>query len=228
MIVPTDLEYFISFEKQDFDKRYQRLRDTGCMMMRTCPTNQMYRDHQARQGLVSPGESDSIYRVIVLRQMYDCDHLAKLGLEDWPDYHYDTEPKVWHEAPMAIIRHAFIGLSSLRTKKIPPDVLDGLRQLQYLYSQEPNFVKTSGSFPNVLTLLSYGEIKKRYFEKHHDNGKKLRREEDDSEISLPGSKRICLIEDHQTRAVIDWLLLLPPHRTISIKNAQPPYLENKI
>lgn len=81
LIVPTDLEYFISFEKQDFDKRYQRLRDTGCAMQITCPTKQMYRDHQTRQGLVPAGESGGLYRVIVLRPMYDSDHPVKLALK---------------------------------------------------------------------------------------------------------------------------------------------------
>lgn len=119
---------------------------------------------------------------------------------------------------MAIIRHAFIGLSSLR-RKIPPDVLDGLRQLQHLYSQDPYRVKTNGHYPEITTLLSYYEIKKRFDEEQSDNKKRPRREEDDSGISLPGSKPTCLIEDHQRRAVIDWLQLLPPNRTMSTKNA---------
>lgn len=199
MVVPTDLEYFISFEKQDYEKRCQRLRETHCLMMRSCPTSQMYRDHQVRQGLVSPKEPGGLYRIIVLQRMYDSVRLAQFGVKDWPEFPYDTKARIWHGAPMATIRQAFIGLASLRVKEIPPDIINSLRQLQYLYSCEPTDVT---DIPKALTMLSFDHIMEGCDEEHHDNKKTPWNDENDSETSLPESKRACLIEDYKTQAVI--------------------------
>lgn len=201
MIVPTDLEYFISFEKRDYEKRCQRLRETHCLMMRNCPTSQMYRDHQVRQGLVSPNEPGGLYRIIVLERMYDSVRLAQFGVKDWPEHPYDTKARIWHGAPMAIIRQAFIGLASLRVKEIPPDVTGSLRQLQYLYCCEPSDVI---DIPKALTMLSFDHIRERCDEEHRNNKKRPWNDENGSETSLPNSKRACLIEDHKTQDVINW------------------------
>lgn len=49
--LPTDLNYFLNYERQDRKRRRKLGRRTGTIPARMCPTTQAYQDHQIYQEL---------------------------------------------------------------------------------------------------------------------------------------------------------------------------------
>ncbi|EON69692.1 hypothetical protein W97_08952 [Coniosporium apollinis CBS 100218] len=111
IFLPSDLRYFIDFEKEDFRCRESRARDTGSIPKRTCPTPQMYLEHQIRNGIVK--EQEGTLGGLYLRYtLYD--YFPRLGQSSaWiPGLRPFQEPESWHGAPMAAIWRASLILGN--------------------------------------------------------------------------------------------------------------------
>lgn len=132
MFLPTDLEYFLEYERQDQKRRRQIARRTGTMPTRMCPTAQTYQEYQMNHG-VQGAESGGLYTRIVIYDLY----------QQWPGRH-PFRPglsefgatKSWTGSPMASLHRAVVMLRKLNLSGIPREIRDGLRELQDLYSEE--------------------------------------------------------------------------------------------
>lgn len=122
-IVPDDLQYFINFELQDYERR-RRAALAGAQLTRTCPTLCDYLEHSMKLGKVSPTEIGGLYRRVVLKPFQPMIPLSLF-----------TEPKPWHGAPLAIIRRAFTALGTVRINQWPSDLLSSLNELRALYNR---------------------------------------------------------------------------------------------
>lgn len=122
--VPSDLEFFISYEKQNFEWRCTQAAH-GVAQPRRCPTAMEYRDYQVGLGLIQSEAQAGFYCRIILDNFQP--YVAPSTYEPL---------KIWYGAPMAAIRRAIIALGSLNSCKIPPTIRDKLRTLQDLYSRD--------------------------------------------------------------------------------------------
>jgi hypothetical protein len=64
--LPTDLEYFLNYERQDRKRRRRLGCRTGTIPARICPTAQAYQDHQIHQ-MVAGAELGGLYTRIVIK-----------------------------------------------------------------------------------------------------------------------------------------------------------------
>jgi hypothetical protein len=124
VFVPSDLEFFISYEKQNFEER-QILATRGAAQPRRCPTAVEYRDYQIALDLIQSDANGGFYRRVIL------DNLQPNVLSS-----IYMPLKIWYGAPMAAIRRAFIALGSISASKIPSNVREQLRTLQDLYARD--------------------------------------------------------------------------------------------
>ena len=118
---PTDLEYFLEFERKDFERRQQLQEETGQWPVRAVPRAQDYLHHQAH--IVGSGTVGGLYRRMFLRPLAG---ISAIG-ED-PRY----PPKSWHGCPLASLTRAFHSLGS-QAHLFPPEIRQNLRDLQDLY-----------------------------------------------------------------------------------------------
>jgi hypothetical protein len=115
---PSDLAYFIQFEEEDFERRVEAGRN-GELVPRTCPTSATYEAHQ--EALVPADSCGGLYRRVTFRLF----HI--------PMFHASASPpKVWHGAPLAAIRRAWLCLGSLDAEEMGED-LANLMKLRTLY-----------------------------------------------------------------------------------------------
>jgi hypothetical protein len=133
IILPSDLQYFIDHEKRDFEKRCQQA-EQGIDQPRSVPSRETYYEHQRKQGVLSEAAGFGLYKYILLR----VDHYS-----EWPastplsaEANSQITPRPWHGAPVAMIRRAFIALSSTRTWYIPREIIDQLQVLRDLYGRQ--------------------------------------------------------------------------------------------
>ena len=106
IIVPTDLEFFVEFEKANYDYRVQQARLGIASPRRKCPSANDYQRHQATTGDI-PSDGLGLYSGIILTDF--------LGTVERPV----LDPRPWHGEPVHMIRRAFSGLSSLNYRNIP-------------------------------------------------------------------------------------------------------------
>lgn len=125
VFLPSDVSFFIHFEEEDYRRRCA-LAEQGITASRDCPTASMYRDHQAKVGLVSPDAAGGLYKRVIFKAFQPY----------LPQSVFNAE-KVWHGAPMAALRRAFFALGSIRVEAFGPQLRDDLRILQDLYAREP-------------------------------------------------------------------------------------------
>jgi len=132
VFLPSDLQYFIDFEKADYKTREQILHEKGFARRRTCPTAEDYETHlRATQHLTGGVGFGGLYHVYILRRYF-----GKYGNQPWMPGRDPTGPKQWHGAPMAAIRRGLSALGGM-VCQIPPHERHQLRELQDLYSLEP-------------------------------------------------------------------------------------------
>lgn len=122
---PTDLQYFIDFEEQDFEWRRNQHRGRGPWSARTVPNAQNYLQHQA--AIVPPSAVGGLYRRMFL---YPRSVNNQTIIGEGPD----RPPKQWHGCPLAALAMAFHSLGS-QSHLFPDDIKQQLRHLKDLYGR---------------------------------------------------------------------------------------------
>jgi len=131
---PSDLQYFINFEKSDFDRRKRLYQNNGRLPARTAPMPQDYRQFQIANTSIAETSIGGLYRRLVLRD-YMQSRLFPIPLSQLylrtGELH---QPAEWHGDPMAALGQAFHALSSVSTViEIPRPIRTTLQELLNLY-----------------------------------------------------------------------------------------------
>ncbi|KAJ5359985.1 hypothetical protein N7517_009176, partial [Penicillium concentricum] len=131
VFVPTDIQYFIDFERRDRARREQIATDTAVplsALSRQVPTSADYKQHEIDSNQISPTAIGGRYNRVFLKQFLHNGQIP--GIEKT----FST-PKEWHGAPLASIRRAFAALASPRFFIIVDagthHMLEELRQLYF-------------------------------------------------------------------------------------------------
>ncbi|KAK4994801.1 hypothetical protein LTR66_005242 [Elasticomyces elasticus] len=122
---PSDLQFFIDFEEQDFQRRAREARMGRLVPARICPTAQAYNDHQIDMRVVTDNTCGGLYQRYMLH-----DYLSTILPRD-PNT--TLALKSWHGAPMASLRRTFQIYGDPLSGAIPVDQRELLRKLQDLY-----------------------------------------------------------------------------------------------
>ena len=117
---PSDLVYFIQFEEEDFERRVEAGRN-GERVPRKCPTATTYKAHQA--ALVPADSRGGLYKRVTFRPFLS------------PFLSLPNSTMVWHGAPLATIRRAFLCLGSIDAGAMGEDRTN-LLKLQDLYRRD--------------------------------------------------------------------------------------------
>ncbi|KUM56278.1 hypothetical protein ACN42_g10940 [Penicillium freii] len=128
---PTDIQYFIDFERRDRARREQIATDPAVpisALSRQVPTSADYRQHEIDSNQISPTAIGGRYNRVFLKQF------LHNGLIPGIEKTFST-PKEWHGAPLASIRRTFAALASPRFFIIVDagtcHMLEELRQLYF-------------------------------------------------------------------------------------------------
>lgn len=131
---PSDLQFFIDFERQDYERRGRWARNGYDTPTRVCPSAGQY----------ETGRSP-LYNRIVLQN-----YLPRLGSET-SDMTGLLPPRSWHGSPMAALMRAFLILGSpVLAGAIPQEQRALLRELQDLYLR-PSPVRQSAESSATIT-----------------------------------------------------------------------------
>lgn len=146
VFLPTDLKFFIDWEKKDFARRQTILEQQNTTPARIFPDEEDYEKHMrftrkvtdpddglCRGGLYDRLVLDGNMFPPVLREAY-----RTMGLEVIPGPH-PQGPKRWHGAPMAAISRGFL-VTGAAWMRLPEKQWTQLRELQLLYSKEPSLL----------------------------------------------------------------------------------------
>ena len=117
VLVPTDLDFFLHFEREDFERRKEVFNTTGSRPGRICPSPLQYQQYQEQW--LEEGACGGLYTSYVLRHNL---------------YRLEGYPKSWHGDPMVALDKAFKALV-LSSTAFPPDVKNPLRDLLELYDK---------------------------------------------------------------------------------------------
>ncbi|CAD6586678.1 MAG: hypothetical protein ASARMPREDX12_002488 [Alectoria sarmentosa] len=127
VFIPTDLQYFLDFERRDYKRRREMLTTTGAYTVRVSPSPGQYLQHQHKE--VEEDAHGGLYTCYVLRH-----YMGRMpGMSQMrPGLSPYTEPKTWHGDPMAALSKAFkaVGMTPLA---FPADVRNKLMELSILY-----------------------------------------------------------------------------------------------
>ncbi|KAH0829869.1 hypothetical protein FOPE_10704 [Fonsecaea pedrosoi] len=130
----TELEYFIDFERQDYQNQIDTAQQQGDIPPRMVPTPQMYSEYLKRQELVSSHAVGGLYRRYTMQDFFpDCCVI--------PGSDHFKEPGLWCGAPMAALRRIF----QIIGDRIPESQLDQLWTLHKLYAREVTHMKLHDS-----------------------------------------------------------------------------------
>lgn len=118
VFLPVDLEWFLDFERVDFEEREELLRQ-GKPRPRAVPTGDMYRAHLAKKGLLDesfdlrcPGGAYEVY----LRGDFLSSPWERLRNPKLERLGY-MRTKIWHGSPTAMLLHASRVLSCVNLGK---------------------------------------------------------------------------------------------------------------
>jgi len=146
--LPTDLKYFLNYERQDRKRRRKLGRRTGTIPGRMCPTAQTYQDHQRRQGVEGAGLG-GLYTRIVINDFLP-EYPGRAPFQPGPSEYGATKP--WTGSPMASLQRAVLMLRKLNLYGIPREIRDDLRQLQDAYSEALNLDSSDTSSQGSIEL----------------------------------------------------------------------------
>ena len=121
VFAPSDIHYFIDFERRDQRRRKRWARQKGEVPQRLCPTAAQYRSHQIKVGIIDEQTKGGLYARYMLRT-----YLTP-GTGPFPG------PVAWCGAPSAALRRAFIPLGGALRRMYPQNVKSSLVELQDLY-----------------------------------------------------------------------------------------------
>lgn len=150
-LVPVDLEYFIEYERSDYDFRLQEAR-RGIRRTRDCPTAEKYATALRRSNAIPADFSQGLYRRIFLRNFH-------------PHIPPGTLPavKAWFGAPMAALRRACHATSSFRSGAIPQQMLAQLRTLLDLYCRPDPVISAAPSLAPTSIAMVKSDINPHLF-----------------------------------------------------------------
>lgn len=114
--IPTDLDYFIEYERQDRIRRFASVSTATTPTSRQCSTADDYRSHMIEKGHITAAEHGGLYRFFLLDP-------PRAPL--FPTY---VPLRPWHGAPMAAIRR---GVYALGQGGIGGRTLPAKRLLKY-------------------------------------------------------------------------------------------------
>ncbi|KAF3934408.1 hypothetical protein ABW19_dt0203096 [Dactylella cylindrospora] len=158
-IVPSDLQYFIEFEKRDFRRREQILNlsqgatiPPKSQLRRRVPTGEMYKQHMEMSRRGEGGvegqltnDVSGLYDVYIRLNFFPFVYIPP-GKFSLARSHY------WQGSPSAIVLHALRNMSAIGGwVSMDSGVKQQLDELQYLWSMEPK-TQTYSSF--TLPILS--------------------------------------------------------------------------
>jgi hypothetical protein len=146
--LPTDLKYFLNYERQDRKRRRELGRRTGTIPGRICPTAQTYQDHQRNQGVEGTGLG-GLYTRIVINDFLP-QYPGRATFQPGPSEYGAT--KSWTGSPMASLQRAVLMLRKFNLYGIPREIRDDLRQLQDAYSEELDLDGSDMSSPGSIEL----------------------------------------------------------------------------
>ncbi|KAK6330106.1 hypothetical protein TWF718_003534 [Orbilia javanica] len=166
IVLPIDLNWFLDFERADFNDRRQLLRE-GKSRPRIVPTGQMYRAHLEKEGRLaafpSPGEKGVNRSVIPechdeggLYEVYmRTDHLSN-HWEDRELVGLFLQGKTWHGSPTALILHAarVLGYPSRGQAWVDEEKLRLIFELIVLWGREPTAPQETDEKPENLATES--------------------------------------------------------------------------
>ena len=122
---PSDLQYFIDFEEEDFRRRQREVEMGRLAPARVCPAAQAYKTHQVELRAVDEGAGGGLYQRYMLHDFLP----TIISYND-----ITTLPlKSWHGAPMASLRRTFQIYGDPLSGAIPAQQREQLRKLQDLY-----------------------------------------------------------------------------------------------
>ena len=155
--LPTDLDYFLNYERQDRKRRRKLGRRTGTVPARMCPTAQAYQDHQIHKR-VEGAELGGLYTRIVINDFLP-QYPGRAPFQPGPSEYGAT--KSWTGSPMASLQRAVLMLRKLNLHGIPRDIRNALRQLQDAYSEE---LDLNGSDTSSQGSIELGEPEENDYE----------------------------------------------------------------
>jgi hypothetical protein len=132
IIVPSDLEYFIEYERIDYSRRLELLQ-YGYIAGRSVPSTADYRQHQVRNGTVREDECGGMYQRIILRNFFSpFEYPPSSCPSPVPPR---LPPRSWHGAPLAPLLRTFMvhGSPVVGMEKVSVQTRQLLRTLQDLY-----------------------------------------------------------------------------------------------
>lgn len=146
LFLPTDLDYFLDFERENFETRIQELR-RGIRTERTYPNELNYELYMRHTGRIVVPASEScrggLYDRHILANMFPPimqEALRARGVNKVL-FIFPGGPKRWHGAPMCAINRGFVTTSTIHG--LQDGVKDKLQELQRLYARVlPDGVET--------------------------------------------------------------------------------------
>lgn len=133
VFLPFDLQYFIDFEQQDFERREKQFNDTGEWPIGVVPSAQNYLQQQAT--LLPQGAVGGLYRRLFFHSRYSSDAVEIVG------ENAEFPPKPWHGCPLAALHRAFQSLGS-QSHLFPDDIKKQVRDLKDLYGYHDRLAGT--------------------------------------------------------------------------------------
>ncbi|KAL9612350.1 MAG: hypothetical protein Q9167_003037 [Letrouitia subvulpina] len=133
IFLPSDLQFFLQWEKEDFRRRINDYRNYGTCRARRPPTaadyNTWVSQKQQHDSKTEPSHSGGLYSLYTLHEYLPRMpgiSATRVGLSPF------RESKRWHGDPMASLRRAFLSLGS-RAHVYPRPVRRQLQRLQDMY-----------------------------------------------------------------------------------------------
>ncbi|OAP54559.1 hypothetical protein AYL99_11007 [Fonsecaea erecta] len=132
IFIPSELEYFVSFELKDYQNRIETAGRHGDIPPRMVPTPEMYSEYLKRTTRMSSEATGGLYWRYTLRDFFPV-HANK---EFIPGLGPFKEPGLWNGAPTAALRRAFQIIGNPTVQGIPERQLDQLLTLRKLYARK--------------------------------------------------------------------------------------------
>ena len=180
--LPSDLNYFLNYERQDRKRRRKLGRRTGAIPARMCPTAQTYQDHQRHQGVEGAGLG-GLYTRIVLNDFLP-QYPGRAPFRPGPSEYGAT--KSWTGSPMASLQRAVLMLRKLNLHAIPREIRDALRQLQDAYGEE---LDLDGSDTSSQGSIEPGKPEETDFEEGRGEKYEYKRREPRSKSQQSGAEQ---------------------------------------
>lgn len=141
LFIPTDLDFFINFERRDQERRREQMVDTQSPPpARVPPAPEVYREYQLQQGLIGAEDIGGLYNCYILKEYLPrFTSQSTVGLTP-----FFKGPRPWHGSPTATIHRATNLIAKLHNK-VSPDIFDDLFTLSKLYAEKIEWQPTLAS-----------------------------------------------------------------------------------